>query len=173
MSGAVRGDPASCSQVGGALRQLSSRLRVTGRQAHNSFDLPDGPRPSPAVLSARRRFDLVDAAVATSATELDRIGAALQRHASDLAEAVAAVRELAERAEAAGLRLDQATLTPAWGVTGLADAPTSATQERRQAELQAELDSIARLLAQRRHRLDDALLDSGVALSTHAAALRR
>ena len=34
----VAGDPASCSHLGGTLRQLATRLRTTGRTAHEAVD---------------------------------------------------------------------------------------------------------------------------------------
>ena len=63
---------------------------TTGRAAHDAFDNGDSARPG----AGRRagpgcRVDLLDAAAATAAREVDRIGTALQAHASDLAEAIA------------------------------------------------------------------------------------
>ena len=102
MTGPVSGDPASCSQLGGTLRQLATRLRAAGRAAHDAFDNGDSARPGPVVVQARRRVDLLDAAAAVAAREADRVGTSLQAHASDLAEAVAHGRLLTGRAEAAG-----------------------------------------------------------------------
>jgi hypothetical protein len=169
----VSGDPASCSQLGGSLRQLATRLRSTGRAAHEAFDNGDGARPGPVVVQARRRVDVLDAAAATAAREVDRVGTALQAYASDLAEAIAHSRLLAERAEAAGLRVVDGELAAAWGVSGVADGLASTQQRALRDRLQDELDSVTALVGQRRHRLAAALRESQAALATHAGALRR
>jgi hypothetical protein len=169
----VSGDPASCSQLGGSLRQLATRLRSTGRAAHEAFDNGDGARPGPVVVQARRRVDVLDAAAATAAREVDRVGTALQAYASDLAEAIAHSRLLAERAEAAGLRVVDGELAAAWGVSGVADGLASTQQKALRDRLQDELDSVTALVGQRRHRLAAALRESQAALATHAGALRR
>ena len=173
MTSPVSGDPASCSQLGGTLRQLATRLRSTGRSAHDAFDNGDGGRPGPVVVRAGRRVNLLDAAAATAAREVDRIGTALQAHASDLAEAIAHGRLLAERAEAAGLQVVDGELGPAWGVSGVADELASTQQKALRDRLQGELDTVTALVGQRRHRLAAALRESQGALATHAGALRR
>lgn len=173
MTGPVGGDPASCSQLGGALRQLATRLRTTGRAAHEAFESGDSARPGPVVVHARRRVDLLDAAAAAAAREVDRIGTALQAHASDLAEAVAHSRLLTARAEAAGLRVSDGEVAAAWGVSGVADGAVSANQDATRASLQGELDSVAALVGQRRHRLAATLRESQQVLASHAGALRR
>ena len=173
MSGPLSGDSASCSQLGGMLRQLATRLRSTGRSAHNAFDNGDSARPGPVLVAARRRVDLVDAAAAAAAREVDRIGTALQAHATDLAEALATGRRLTARAEAAGLRVTDGELAAAWGVSGVADESANASQQGTREQLQHELDAVASLLAQRRHRLCATLRESQDVLATHAGALRR
>jgi hypothetical protein len=169
----VSGDPASCSQLGGTLRQLATRLRSTGRAAHDAFDNGDGSRPGPVVVQARRRVDLLDAAAASAAREVDRIGTALQAHASDLAEAIAHGRLLTDRAEAAGLRVVDGELVAAWGVSGVADELASAQQKALRDRLQGELDAVTALVGQRRHRFAATVRESQGALATHAGALRR
>ncbi len=173
MSGGLGGDPASCSQLGGALRQLATRLRTTGRAAHDAFDNGDSARPGPVVVAARRRVDLLDAAVATTAREVDRVGTALQAHASDLADALAAGRRVAATAEAAGLRVTDGELSAAWGVSGVADESASASQRSTREQLQRELDAVTALLARRRQRLSATLRESQALLAGHAGALRR
>ena len=173
MNGPVSGDPASCSQLGGSLRQLATRLRVTGRAAHDAFDNGDDARPGPVIVRARRRVVLLDAATATAALEVDRIGTALQAHASDLAEAVAHGRMLTDRAEAAGLRVADGEVAAAWGVSGVADGTARAQQEAERDRLQGEVDAVTALVSQRRRRLAAVLRESQDALATHAGALRR
>jgi hypothetical protein len=177
VTGLVHGDPASLSQTGGALRQLATRLRTTGRGAHAAFDdaaagdAPDGRRDR-VVTAARRQYDAVDAAAAAAAVELDRAGAAVQAHASDLAEALAQSRSLAARADAAGLRVVDGAVLPAWGVAGVADGSEAKSRERVQQQLQAELDQLGVLLARRRSTLVTTLARSRDLLATHAARLR-
>jgi hypothetical protein len=173
----VHGDPASLSQTGGALRQLATRLRTTGRRAHAAFDdasagdATNGRRDR-VVTVARRQYDAVDAAAAAAAVELDRAGAAVQAHASDLAEALALARSLAARADAAGLRVVDGVVLPAWGVAGVAEASAAQSREQVQQQLQAELDQLGVLLARRRSTLVATLAGSRELLATHAARLR-
>lgn len=173
----MHGDPGSLSQTGGALRRLASRLRTTGRDAHAAFDdaLADdaaGGRRDRVVLAARRQYDAVDAAAAAAAVELDRAGSAVQAHASDLAEAVARARSVAARAEAAGLRVVDEVVLPAWGVAGVADGSAAQSRDQVQSQLQAELDQLGVLLARRRSALVSALAESRDLLAWHAARLR-
>ncbi|GAB3065471.1 hypothetical protein [Phycicoccus sp. Root101] len=169
----VAGDPASCSRVGGSLRQLATALRSSGRAVHGAMADPDLQRPGTVVARARRRLTGLDEAAAAASDELDRVGAALQDHAADLAEALADVRALVARAEAAGLRETDGRLAPAWGVTGLADAPADAGRDERRESLQAELDRLLAVLAARRRRLAAGMAASGSVLADHARALRR
>lgn len=177
MSDIVHGDPASCSQLGGTLRQLATRLRTTGRAAHDAFDRSyddgAGARPASVLVQARRRVDALDAGAAVAAREVDRIGAALQAHASDLAEALAESRALAQQAQDAGLRVVDGELAAAWGVSGVADGTATAQRDAVRGKLQARLDAVAALVGQRRQRLAATLRQSQALLATHAGALRR
>ena len=171
----VVGDPASCSRLGGTLRQLATRLRVSGRAVHDAFDGEDAlDAPGAGTLRERRRIDRLDAATAAAAREVDRVGSALQAHAADLAEAVADSRRVVLRAEQAGLRVSATgEVATAWGVSGVADGAADAQQREALDRTQRELDSVAGLVAQRRHRLVVALRESQEVLATHAEALRR
>ena len=169
----VTGDPASCSRVGGSLRQLATSLRTSGRATHAALADPTLRRPGTVVARARRQLTALDDAAATAAGELDRVGSALQDHAADLAEAVADVRALTARAEAAGLRVAEGRLAPVWGVSGLADAPTDASRAEQSTVLQAELDRLLSVLAARRRRLAATVAASSSVLADHAKALRR
>ena len=154
MSLPLPGDPASCSYAGGALRQLATRLRVVGRQAHEALhDEPQGARPRPAEVRARRRADALDRVAAESTRQLDRLGSALQTLATELAESQAAAARLADRADAAGLQLRDGALVAKWGVSGVADAGVRASQDAARAALQADLDAVTAAAAQRRQRL--------------------
>lgn len=173
---AVTGDPASCSHLGGSLRRLAAELRVTGRRCHDVFDSAfeePSSRHDPVLRTARRRVEVLDAATAAAARELDTVGAALQSHASELAEAFAAAREVVSRAERAGLQVRGSVVTPAWGVSGVADHAALATQQATRSTLQSELDQVLALLASRRQRLGGTLRSSTEVLARHAAAVRR
>ena len=171
----VLGDPASCSRLGGTLRQLATRLRTSGRAVHEAFDGEDAlDSPGAGTVRERRRLDRLDAATAAAAREVDRLGSALQAHAADLAEAVADSRRIVLRAEQAGLRVGPTgEVATAWGVSGVADGHADAQQREALVRTQRELDGVAGLVAQRRQRLVVALRESQDVLATHAEALRR
>ncbi|MEO5981227.1 MAG: hypothetical protein ABIQ13_02815 [Pedococcus sp.] len=169
----VTGDPASCSRVGGSLRQLATALRTNGRATHTAIADPALQRPGTVVARARRRLTGLDDAATVAAHELDRVGSALQDHAADLAEAGADVRAVVARAESAGLRVADGRLAPAWGVSGVADGPADATREEQREALQSELDRLLAVLAARRHRLAATMAASSSLLADHATALRR
>ncbi|QGN56751.1 hypothetical protein [Nostocoides sp. HKS02] len=98
MTRPVPGDPASCSQSGGALRLLAARQWVAGRRAHDAFD---------SIGARDERVDRLDAAAAAVTAELDRLGRAMQTHATDLADAQAAARRMSPTAETAGVLVRQ------------------------------------------------------------------
>lgn len=172
MTAAVQGDPASCSQVGGSLRRLAARLRAAASPvaaAHDELGVEWSGRVARTVGRGTR--SAIDATWAT-ATELDRTGALLQDHATDLAEALQDARAVEQRAQAAGLAVDDGRVVPPWGVSGVADEATQATREQRRAELQAELDHVVLRLTRRRARLTAALETARAVLADHSAALR-
>jgi hypothetical protein len=172
---AVSGDPASCSQLGGALRRIAAELRDSGDALHREMVAlgSAGGRPAPVVQRSRRRAAALDDAAAAAARELDAAGTALQGHAADLGEAVAAVRDLTERARSAGLRVTDTEVSASWGVTGVADPAASAARDDRRASLQRELDQALTVLAHRRARLALTLRTAADTLARHAEALRR
>lgn len=99
----VTGDPASCSQLGGALRSQAARL-LPGRG-----DVEDGLNalardPSRALSAERARRDvgLLDTVV----EQLDSAGAVLQHYAQELALVAEATRQLEGAVARAGLELD-------------------------------------------------------------------
>ena len=169
----VTGDPASCSRVGGSLRRLATSLRTSGRATHAAIADPALHRPGTVVARARMRITGLDDAAEAAAHELDRVGSALQDHAADLAEAIADVRAVVTSAESVGLRVSEGRLAPAWGVSGVADAPADATRAEQRDALQSELDRLLTVLSARRRRLAATMTTSGSVLADHAAALRR
>lgn len=169
----VAGDPASCSRVGGSLRQLATALRTSGRATQTAVADPDLQRPGTVVARARRQLTGLAEAATAASVELDRVGSALQDHAADLSEAVADVRALAARAEAVGLQVAGGRLVPAWGVSGVADGSADAARAEQRAGLQPELDRLLAVLAARRHRLAATVAASSSVLADHARTLRR
>lgn len=169
----VTGDPASCSRVGGSLRQLATALRTSARATQTAVAAPDLHRPGTVVARARHQLTALGDAAEVAALELDRIGSALQDHAADLAEAVADVRAVLARAETAGLRATDGRLAPEWGVSGVADAPADAAREEQRDSLQSELDRLLAVLSARRHRLAATMAASSSVLADHARTLRR
>lgn len=172
MTAALHGDPGSCSQVGGSLRRLATALRsAAGRTAHEHEQLADEWSGRVARALGRRTVVVVDAAT-TAAEELDRVGAQLQDHATDLAEALQDVRAVEEAAQAAGLAVTDGRVVPRWGVAGVANEDAVDVREERRAELQARLDHTVLQLSRRRARLTATLEAARTVLADHAAALR-
>jgi hypothetical protein len=170
---ALHGDPASCSQAGGSLRRLASELRAaTARaaEAHRSLDEEWSGRVAHTVGRGCRA--LLEASAAAAA-ELDRAGAQLQEHATDLAEALQEVRTVEQRAGATGLAVAEGQVVLPWGVAGVADVGASAAREEQRAALQAQLDRVALQVTRRRARLTASLEDARVVLAEHSATLRQ
>ena len=164
----VRGDAVSCSRVGGAMRSDAARLlhrQQTLERSLRELRGARGPRAqalSGSVGEQARLLGLV-------AADLDRAGAALQRYATDLAQAM----ELARRAEtsvrAGGLELDGTGVVEAWG-------PTSAeAAERRRTllpECQARVDRATSMAGRARATLQRVAVELVPAFAGAASALR-
>ena len=101
----VRGDAVSCSRVGGAMRSDAARLLHRQQTLERSLRELRGAR-GPQAQALRGSVGEQARLLGQVAADLDRAGAALQRYATDLAQAM----ELARRAEAsvraAGLELE-------------------------------------------------------------------
>ena len=67
----VAGDPASCSRVGGSLRQLATALRSNGRAVHRAMADPDLQRPGTVVARARHRLTSLAEATAVLTAQQD------------------------------------------------------------------------------------------------------
>src|SRR5688500_10999260 len=92
---------------------------------------------------------------------------------ADLAEAVQTARHVEDRATAAGLRLVDGVLTPAWGVTGVADEAAVQAQDHVRASLQAELNAMLVQISRRRSRLAALAEACGERIRQQTATLRR
>ena len=151
----IHGDHVSCSRVGGAMRRESSRLRQQAQSLDETlgqlavFQGPD-PDSAKAVETAITAIAASLVALRATADDLDQAGAAVQRYATELAEA----HELGRRAELrvveAGLLLEGTRVVEPWG-------PASADEaERRRAripEVQARVDQATAHVGRARGRL--------------------
>jgi hypothetical protein len=167
----IHGDHVSCSRVGGAMRRESSRLR----QHAQSLDQALGELAAceePVVGAANTVLAAIAASLATlraTADALDQAGAAVQRYATDLAEA----HELGRRAELrvvdAGLLLEGTRVIEPWG-------PASAHEaERRRAQspgAQARVDQATAHVGRARGRLGREMMRLAEDFSGHSRAAR-
>lgn len=139
------GDPASCSQLGGALRRQSELVGTLAQ--------------APEALPAAR----------TIAGRLDSAGAALQRYATELAEVHDAVRSIGAEVTASGLELDGWTVVEPWGPT------TAEIAGRRRAAMrsaQERLDAVRAQMARCRASLERTAAAVTEALAADSAHLR-
>lgn len=168
----IAGDPASVSQSGATLRRLAEQLRRQARALHDVTSA-DQPRGGAALARARRRAARLADAAGVAARELDRVGTEAQGHSHELAEALATLRAVEDRAAGHGLAVSGGSLAPAWGVQGVADEDRTRDAEHHRAELQRRLDAAATMLARHRARLRKVVAESGDTLADEAEGLRR
>ncbi len=162
----VTGDPASCSQLGGALRSQAARL-LPGRG-----DVEDGLNalardPSRALSAERARRDvgLLDTVV----EQLDSAGAVLQHYAQELALVAEATRQLEGAVARAGLELDGLRVVEPWG---LAPAETAARRQAALPELQMRGERLASQLGRARAAVQRSMRQSTEVLAQVAATAR-
>ena len=123
----------------------------------------------PEAVALRTRIAEQARLLGAVAADLDRAGAALQRYATDLAQALELSRRAEESVRAAGLRLEGTRVVEAWGPTGAPEA------ERRRAllpECQARVDRATSLVGRARATLQRAVAELVPAFTGSAAALR-
>ena len=164
----VLGDPASCSRLGGAMRreaaQLTQRVATLSGAGHELRHWQ-----GQAGASARERLDAQLATLAATARDLDEAGAALQRYATDLAEARELGRRAADRARQDGLRIVDGRVLEAWG-------PASAEEARRRQALipenQARVDRVASMVGRSRAHLQRSCEQLTLTLRGRSRALR-
>jgi hypothetical protein len=183
----VTGDPASASRLGSSLRLLATGLRTRHRALVAALEdgadrdgvgapghgVGRGRRGGAARIAVRRRGQDLAEALTTADEELVSAGTALQSHATELAEAVSAARDVVERASLAGLEVRDGQLVPRWGVAGVADPAARGELDARRAALQSELDTVENLQRRRRSRLVTTLRTAGTELAQAAEGLRR
>lgn len=162
----VPGEPASCSELGGALRSHAARLLATVQTAQDALaGLQREPWAGPLADSARRDLRLVE----TIIDRLDEAGGVLQRYAQELAGAGEAARQLASSAAALGLELDGLSVVEPWGV---ASADAAARRRDARPELQMRSDRIASQLGRARAALQRSMAQGRATLASIAQAGR-
>ncbi len=160
------GDPASCSQLGGALRSESARLLAV----RNDLDaaLSGRSRAASSEVMGRRaggEVHLLD----TIAVHLDAAGTLLQHYAQELAQVAESTRRLETEVAHAGLEMEGLRILEPWGV-----AQPDAAARRRAAlpELQMRADRLASQLGRARAAVQRTMAASGDVLGRTAAAAR-
>jgi len=162
----VTGDPASCSQLGGALRSQAARL-LTDRAGVDAAltTLTRDPAQIGQADRTRRDVRLLD----TIAEQLDAAGAVLQQYAQELAQVSEGTRQLEAAVARAGLELDGLRVVEPWGV---APAETAARRRTALPELQMRSERLASQLGRARAAVQRSLVRSMELLARAAATSR-
>ncbi len=162
----VTGDPASCSQLGGALRSQAARL-LTDRAGVDAAltTLTRDPAQIGQADRTQRDVRLLD----TIAEQLDAAGAVLQQYAQELATVSEGTRQLEAAVARAGLELDGLRVVEPWGV---APAETAARRRTALPELQMRSERLASQLGRARAAVQRSLVRSTELLARAAATSR-
>jgi len=164
----VHGDAVSCSRLGGAMRRESARLLERGHTLARAADeLRAWQGGAADGLREQLRHQL--RALDDAARALDEAGAALQRYATDLAEAHELARRATQGARAAGLEVVDGRVVEPWGPA------SSEAAQRRQAlipESQARVDRVTSLVGRSRARLRRSCATLTDAFAGQSRALR-
>lgn len=165
----VTGDPASCSQLGGALRSQAARLLTDRAGVDAALTTLTTLTRDPAQIGqadrTRRDVRLLD----TIAEQLDAAGAVLQQYAQELAQVSEGTRQLAAAVARAGLELDGLRVVEPWGV---APAETAARRRTALPELQMRSERLASQLGRARAAVQRSLVRSTELLARAAATSR-
>jgi len=167
----VTGDPASCSQLGGALRSHAARLLADRGEVDEALSplardaLARDPSQLASTERARRDVGLLD----TIVEQLDAAGGVLQQYAQELALVAEGTRQLEAAVARAGLELDGLRVVEPWGV-----APAEAAGRRRAAlpELQMRAERLASRLGRARAAVQRSMGPSTGVLARVAATAR-
>ncbi len=167
----IPGDPSSCSQLGGVLRQQAARL-VAERAALEGplAALRRGTSTDPELASVAARAAADLGLFETVVDRLDETGAALQRYAQELAEVSEERRRLDASARAVGLALEGLRVVEPWGLSS-----TDAVADRQSAlpELQMRADRLASQLGRARAAVQRTTREATGVLGRAAAERRR
>jgi hypothetical protein len=162
----VTGDPASCSQLGGALRSQAARLLAARATLdHGLTAVPREPWHSGAVERASRDAAVLDGI----AEQLDGAGAVLQHYAQELAGLAEKTRQLEAAVASAGLELDGLRVLEPWG---LAPAEAAARRQAALPELQMRAERLASQLGRARAAVQRSMRQSTEALARLSASAR-
>jgi hypothetical protein len=162
----VTGDPASCSQLGGALRSHAARLATVRAELVERTDrLGREPAAAATVADLHADLRLLDTVV----ERLDAGGSALQLFAQELAEIAEAVRRLDDDVRRVGLELEALRVVEPWGVL-----TTELAQQRHRAQpdLQRRADRLASRLGRARNAASRVMVDGTRSLAAAAAVAR-
>ena len=148
----IHGDHVSCSRVGGAMRRESSRLRQHAQSLDDALgDVAASESPdADALMAAKTAITSSLMALRATADDLDRAGAAMQRYATDLAEAHELGRRAQRRVESAGLLLEGTRVVEPWGPASAHEAEIRRAQVP---EVQARVDRATAHVGRARGRL--------------------
>lgn len=152
MTTPLLGDPASLSALAGSLRRTAVALAADGEDLTSALDEAAAGWSGPRAVQVRRRIETTATQTARIASALDEVGRSLQSAATDLAGAIAHLRELADIAAAAGLAVRDGTVTQGWGITGLAHAGAVHDEDRQRERLQERIHVAVTTLGRHRAR---------------------
>lgn len=172
MSTPLLGDPASMSALGATLRRTAVRLFADGEGLTADLEDASPGWRGPRAIELRRRTATAAEQTGAIAAALDDIGRALQAAATDLASAIAHLRELEDAATAVGLEVREGAVTRGWGITGIADAVVLHDEDRQRERLQERVHQAVTTLGRRRARLTGDLTHASELLTRASAHLR-
>lgn len=173
MTNALLGDPASMSALGASLRRTAVRLAEDAERLADASAQASPGWSGPRAAGLRRRVDTVTTHTDGVAAALDDVGRALQLAATDLATAIAQLRELEASASGLGLQVRDGSVTRGWGITGVADAGAVRAGDEQRQRLQVRVHQTVTTLGRQRARLAKDLDKASVLLTRAAAELRR
>lgn len=172
MSSPLLGDPASMSALGASLRRTAVLLAADGERLAAGLDRAAPGWRGPRSVELRRRTGVTAAQTRAIASALDDAGRSLQTAATDLAAAIAHLRELEGAAAAMGLEVREGAVTKGWGITGVADADALQDEDRQRTRLQERVHQAVTTLGRRRARLTDDLTRAAELLAQASVELR-
>ena len=172
MSTPLLGDPASMSALGASLRRAAVVLSADGERLTTAVDDASPGWRGPRAVELRRRTTTTAEQTRAIAGALDDAGRALQVAATDLAAAIAHLRELEDTASALGLEVRDGTVTKGWGITGVADPEVLHDADRQQVRLQERVHRAVTTLGRRRARLAGELTRASSLLARASGELR-
>lgn len=176
----VPGDASSLSRLAtdtvSAARELRRRARALDDLRSEAFG-DGGSGHATRRRRAERAMAEQEQTLLTATHELtaqlDSAAQALQRHASEIAEARQAFLRLHEEGVAAGLLLEHGRWVLPWGITGEADSESAEQANHDRHRLQQSLDALGRAAGRRRQRLVDDVDRSRASLEQLRTTLAR